>query len=59
MKAMNIRKVPGNAIKGEGPKDKGEKIPEAAKKRWADEDGGAGEEACRKVVEWWELGEKT
>ena len=52
MKAMNIRKVPGNAVKREGPKDK------AVKKRWADEDGGAGEEACFEVVEWWRRKEK-
>ena len=58
LKAMNIRKVPGNAIKREGPKDKGEKRPEAVKKRWADEEGGTGEEACREVVDWWTLEEK-
>jgi len=46
LKAMNIRKVPGNAVKREGPKDKREKGQEVVKKRWADEDGGAGEEAC-------------
>jgi len=49
--------VPGNAFKREGLKDKREKRPEATKKRWADEDGGAGEEACREVVEWWRLEE--
>ena len=27
LKAMNIRRVPGNMIKREGPKDKGEKRP--------------------------------
>ena len=58
LKAMNIRKVPGNTIKREGPKDKWEKIPEVVKKKWADEDGGAGEEACFEVVEWWRRKEK-
>ena len=52
LKAMNIRKVPGNAVKREGPKDK------AVTKRWADAEGGAGEEACFEVVEWWRRKEK-
>ena len=58
LKAMNIRKVLGNAVKREGPKDRREKGQEVVKKRWADEDGGAGEEACLEVVEWWKLEEK-
>ena len=52
LKAMNLRTMPGNPIRREGTKDK------AVKKRWADEEGGAGEEACFEVVEWWRRKEK-
>ena len=46
LKAMSIRKTPGNAIKREGTTDR------VAKKKWADEEVAEEEEGCLEVVEW-------
>ena len=52
LKAMNIRRTPGNAIKREGTTDR------VAKKKWADEEGAAEEEECLEVAEWWKRKER-
>ena len=50
---MNIRKVPGNQVKKEGQSRKEEVKHSAMTKRWADEEGGADEDACLEVASWW------